>query len=68
MVSALFGYETGTRIAHKAWDEGISCEEAAEETGLLPADVAHELFDISTLTKREAMVEMFRKYGKLRHV
>lgn len=68
MVSALFGYETGTRIAHKAWDEGISCEEAAEETGLLPADVAHELFDISKLTKRDAMVEMFRKYGKLRHV
>ena len=68
MVSALFGYETGTRIAHKAWNEGISCEEAAQETGLLPAQVAHELFDISKLTKREAMVEMFRKYGKLRHV
>lgn len=68
MVSALFGYETGTRIAHKAWDEGISCEEAAKETGLLPPEVAHELFDISKLTKREAMVEMFRKYGKLRHV
>lgn len=68
MVSALFGYQIGTKIAKKAWNEKISCEEAAIEAGLLPEETAKELFDIRKLTDRKAMVEMFKKYGELRHV
>lgn len=68
MVSALFGYPIGTRIAHRAWNEGISCKEAALEESLLPIEVANELFDIHKLTDRSSMTEMFRKYGKMRKI
>ena len=68
MVSALFGYQIGTQIAHKAWNEGISCKQAALEDGLLKPEVADELFDLKKLTDRKAMVEMFSKYGQLRHI
>ena len=46
MVSALFGYQVGTRIAHRAWNEGISCREAALEENLLTQEQANDLFDI----------------------
>ena len=68
MVSSLFGYTVGTQIAHKAWNEGISCKAAALEDKLLDKDVADELFDLHKLTDREAMVEMFRRYGQIRHI
>lgn len=68
MVSSLFGYNVGTQIAHKAWNEGISCKEAALEDKLLDPLVAEELFDLHKLTDREAMVEMFRRYGQIRHI
>ena len=68
MVSSLFGYNVGTQIAHKAWNEGISCKQAALEDKLLDKDVADELFDLKKLTDRESMVEMFRRYGQIRHI
>lgn len=68
MVSALFGYPVGTRIAHKAYEEGISCRQAALEEGLLPTDIADKLFDIRKLCDRRAMVEMFKKYGNVRNI
>lgn len=68
MVSSLFGYSVGTQIAHKAWNEGISCKAAALQDKLLDKKVADELFDLKKLTDREAMVEMFRRYGQIRHV
>lgn len=68
MVSALFGYTIGTQIAHEAWDEGISCKEAALRSHLLKPEIAKELFDLQKLTDREAMVEMFRRYGGLRQI
>lgn len=68
MVSSLFGYTVGTQIAHKAWNEGISCKAAALEDHLLDKEVAEELFDLKKLTDREAMVEMFRRYGQIRHI
>lgn len=55
MVSALFGYEIGTKIAHKAWEEGISCKEAALKEGLLSPEVADELFDPLKLTNRHEL-------------
>lgn len=68
MVSSLFGYSVGTQIAHKAWDEGISCKQAALEDQLLSQEIADELFDLDKLTNRQSMVEMFRKYGNLRNI
>ncbi|HIU83979.1 MAG TPA: lyase [Candidatus Aphodousia gallistercoris] len=68
MVSALFGYPIGTKIAQKAYREGISCKSAALEDKLLNPEVAEELFDLQKLTDREAMVEMFRRCGQLRHI
>ena len=68
MVSSLFGYNVGTQIAHKAWNEGISCKQAALKDKLLDKDVADELFDLKKLTDRESMVEMFRRYGQIRHI
>lgn len=68
MVSALFGYPIGTKIAHKAWNEGISCKQAALEDKLFSHEIAEELFDLKKLTDREAMVDMFRRYGQLRHI
>lgn len=68
MVSALFGYEIGTKIAKKAWNEEISCKEAALEEQLLPPEVAEELFDVKKLTERTSLVELFNKYGSIRVV
>lgn len=68
MVSALYGYPVGTRIAHLAYNEGISCKEAALREGLIDPDVAEELFDVNKLANRKATIEMFRKFGNLRKV
>lgn len=68
MVSALFGYPLGTKVAKTAYAEGISCKEVCLREKLLPPEVAEELFDVKKLTDRKAMVEMFKKYGNLRHI
>ena len=68
MVSALFGYQVGTAIAHRAWNEGISCREAAIEEKLLTQEQANDLFDIHKLTDKKALVQMFAKYGSLREI
>ena len=68
MVSALFGYPIGTKIAQMAYKEGISCKEAALREKLIPEDVAEEIFDVKKLTSRKDTVEMFRKYGALRTI
>ena len=68
MVSALFGYPTGVKIAKAAWKEGISCREAALREKLIPEEAAEELFDVRKLCDAEQTEEMFRKYGKLRRI
>jgi len=68
MVSTLYGYEVGTRIARLAYAEGMTCKEAALKEGLIEPDAAEELFDVRRLSQRERTVEMFAKYGKLRRV
>ena len=68
LVSSLYGYPTGVKIAKLAIAENISCKEAALKEHLLPEDAAEELFDVKKLTDRHAMVEMFHKYGKLRKI
>lgn len=68
MVSSLFGYPVGLKIAKLAIAQNISCKEAALKENLIPTDVAENLFDVKKLTDRKAMVEMFRQYGKLRKI
>lgn len=68
MVSALFGYEIGSKIAKISYEEGITCKEAALREKLLPPDVAEELFDIKRLTELEYTVAMFAKYKTIRNV
>ena len=68
MVSALYGYPTGTKIAHQAWNEGKSCKEVALEEGLIPPKVAEELFDVRKLADRKATIEMFNKFKSLRKI
>ncbi len=68
MVSALFGYEIGTKIAKKAWRENITCKQAALEDKLLSEEVAEELFDVKKLTERKSLVGLFDKFGNIRKV
>lgn len=68
MVSSLYGYPIGTKIAKMAYNEGISCKEAALREGLIDPEAAEDLFDVLKLADREATVEMFAKYGKLRKI
>ena len=68
MVSSLFGYEIGTKIAHMAWNEEISCKEATLKSGLLSKDVAEDLYDVKKLTDRRELINMFRKYGEYRKI
>jgi len=68
MVSALFGYEVGTRIAHIAYDEGITCKEAALREKLLTQEQADDLFDLHTLTDCAKMEELYIKYKDVRSV
>ncbi len=68
MISALYGYPIGTKIAHLAFKENISCKEAALRESLISADVAEELFDVRKLANRKDTVEMFRKFGQLRQI
>lgn len=66
MVSALFGYPVGGKIAKIAYEEGITCKEAALRENLIPADAAEDLFDVMKLTDIQAMQDMFKKYAALR--
>ena len=68
MVSSLYGYPIGTKIAHKAWNEGKSCKQVALEEGLIPPEVADELFDVRKLADRKTTIEMFNKYKDLRKI
>lgn len=66
MVSALFGYPVGSKIAKIAYEEGITCKEAALREKLIPAAAAEELFDVMKLTNIQTMQDMFAKYTTLR--
>ncbi len=68
MVSTLFGYEVGTKIAHLAIDENITCKEAAKRSGLLPDEAIEELFDVRSLVNPDKMEALFKKYQNYRKV
>lgn len=68
MVSTLFGYEVGTKIAHLAIDENITCKEAAKRSGLLPDEVVDDLFDVDSMVDPDKMEALFKKYQNYRNV
>lgn len=68
MVSTLFGYEVGTKVAHLAMDENITCKEAAKRLQILPDEVIEELFDLPSLVDADKMEAMFKKFAKYRKV
>ena len=68
MVSSLFGYPVGTKIAKTAIARNISCKQAALEENILPEEVCEDLFDIQKLTNRIETVKLFNKYRNLRKI
>lgn len=68
MASSLFGYPMGTKIAHAAFDERISCKQVCLREGLLPPEVADDIFDVKKMCDADEMVSMVHKYNDLRIV
>lgn len=68
IVSTLYGYEIGSRIAKLAYREGITCKEAALREKLIPADAAEELFDVNALAHRAGCLALLTKYGAMRSI
>ena len=68
MVSAFFGYEVGTKVAHLAIDENITCKEATKKLGILPDDVIEEIFDPTNLVNAEKLEALSVKYRRYRHI
>ena len=68
IVSTLYGYETGSRIAGIAYREGITCKEAALREKLIPEDATEELFDVEALAHRAGSVALLKKYGGMRSI
>lgn len=68
MVSTLFGYEIGTKVAHFAMDNNLTCKEAAKQLKLLPDEVVEDLFDVHNLVDMDKLEELFGKYQSYRKV
>lgn len=68
MVSALFGYPIGSKIAKIAYEENISCKEAALREKLLSPEAAEDLFNVLDLTDPRKTEFLFRKYAGIRKV
>lgn len=68
MISTIFGYEVGGKVAHLALEKNISCREAAKELNILPEEIINELFDVSNLTNPDNMERLFEKYKSYRKV
>ena len=68
MVSALFGYKTGSAIAKIADEEGITPKEAALREKLLTPEAAEDLFNLLDLTDVRKTEALFKKYAGIRNV
>ena len=64
LISSIYGYDTGTKVAHAAYSAGISCKEATLRDGLIPEEEAEQLFDVDTLTDLRGMENMLRRLQK----
>jgi aspartate ammonia-lyase len=68
MVSAIFGYETGSGVAQAASRENITCKEAALREKLLTPEEAEDLFNLLDLTDARKTEALFAKYAALRKI
>lgn len=68
MVSTFFGYEVGTKVAHLAIDENITCKEATKKLGILPDEVIEEIFDPANLIDADKLEALSVKYQNYRHI
>lgn len=68
MISAIFGYEIGTKVAHFAIEHDLTCKQAALELKVLPEAVIEDLFDIHNLVEADRMEALFHKYASYRNV
>jgi len=68
VISTIFGYDIGTKVAHYALDHNLSCKEAALELKILPPEAIEDLFALSTLVSYEEMEKIFKKYESYRKV
>lgn len=68
VISTIFGYEIGTKVAHYALDHNLSCKQAALELEILPTEVIEELFDLPNLVNYDRMEQLFMKYKNYRKV
>ena len=68
MISTIFGYEIGTKVAHYAIDHDISCKDAAIALKVLPKEVIEDLFDLHNLVEPDRMEALFHKYESFRKI
>lgn len=68
MVSVIYGYKTGLKIAKYALAKDIPVKQAAIECGEFTAEQAEEFFDPLTLTSPEKMHALLNKYKDLRKI
>lgn len=68
MASSLFGYPIGTKIAHAAFDERLTCKQVCLREKLLPPEVADDVFDVAKMCDADETAAMFHKYDNLRIV
>ncbi|MCI2062209.1 MAG: aspartate ammonia-lyase [Eubacteriaceae bacterium] len=66
IVSAVFGYEQGSRIARKASGEGKTVLEAVIEEGLLDKKSAEELLDPKNMTDPQKMMDSILKIKNIK--
>jgi len=64
LIATLYGYEVGRQVATIAYEEGITCKEAALREKLVPEEDAEELFDLETLTDLRATEAMMLRLLK----
>lgn len=68
MVSTLLGYEVGTKVAHYASDNNMTCKEAAEALDILPKAVLEDLFNPLNMMDGDTLEALFKKYQSYRKI
>ncbi len=64
VISAVFGYETGSAVARKALEENKTVAEVAVEQGLMDEETAKNLLDPSLMTHGDSMADAIAKLRK----
>lgn len=68
MVSALFGYPVGVKLAKSALSQNKTCKQVALEEKVVSEEIAEDIFDVRKLADHDLMVELFEKYRTVRNV